>query len=61
MEEKKIFSWPFVPNGQFTKEQEELKAAIVLSEFQKYSHYSWAGGLFGVGNTLDYFWGTEFR
>lgn len=42
--EKKICSWPFVPNGQFTKE--ELKAAIVLSGFQKYSHYNWASGLF---------------
>lgn len=38
--EKKVCSWPFVPNGQFTKEEEELKAAIVLSGFQKYSHYN---------------------
>lgn len=44
--EKKVCSWPFVPNGQFTKEEEELKAAIVLSGFQKYSHYNWASGLF---------------
>lgn len=61
VEKRKVFlTWPFVPNGQLTKEQELLKAVIVLCEIQSTHIVAKQEVCFAEGNTSDHLEGTEF-